>query len=328
MDADTILERRRLRRRATFWRVTAFLILAAAVFLLFARQPGIGPFAGSPRGEVARIDVDGFIGTRPDAVELIEDAAKSRRVKAILIRIDSPGGAAAGGEALYRALRAAAAKKPIVAVIDGIGTSAAYMTAIATDHIVAAESAITGSIGVIFQYAHFEELIGKLGAQYEEVKSAPLKGQPSPFTATSPEARAMLQQVVTSTYEWFVGLVADRRGFSTEEAHRLSDGSIFTGRQALGAKLVDAIGGESEARAWLASAKGVPADIPAVEWKKDEFGLPFFASRESGAIAWIARISGLDQILTPAAESFLPPRLMVDGLLSVWQAPGPIPNHR
>jgi protease-4 len=314
MDSEAVLERRRLRRRASFWRVSAFVILAVAVLLALGLSAGIeGLDRARARGQVAEIKIDGFIDTRPDAAELIEKAADNKTVRAILLRIDSPGGAASGGEALFRAIRAAAEEKPVVALIEGIGASGAYMAAIGADHIVARESAITGSIGVIFQYGHFEDLLGKIGAEYEEVKSAPLKGEPSIFDEPDPAAEAMVKAVVDDTYEWFVGLVADRRAMSAAEARRVSDGSIYTGRQALRLKLVDAVGGEPEARAWLASEKGVPTDLPGREWEKDESFLPLVGA---GALAGIARLVGIE----PAAN-LLPRRLAVDGLLSVWQGP-------
>jgi protease-4 len=187
MDTDAILEKRRLRRRASFWRVAAFVAVAAALVALFGISSEFdGLNAGAVRGQVADIKVDGFIPTRPDAVELIEAAAEDAAVKAIMLHIDSPGGAASGGEALYRAVRDASEQKPVVAVIDGLGASAAYMTAIAADHVVARESSLTGSIGVIVQYGHIEELMRKLGVAYEEVKSAPLKGEPSLFREPDP----------------------------------------------------------------------------------------------------------------------------------------------
>jgi protease IV len=317
MDTEAIVERRRLRRRASFWRVAAFVILAAAVIgaaIAASDMEGLGG-AGS-RGQVAEIKVDGFIATRPAAVELIGSAAEANAVKAILLHIDSGGGAASGGEALYRAVRKASETKPVVAVIDGIGASAAYMTAIAADHVIARESAITGSIGVIFQYAHFEELLAKIGAEYEEVKSAPLKGEPSLFREPAPGAEDMMRAVVDDTYDWFVGLVAERRGIPEGEARRLSDGSIYTGRQALRLKLIDAVGSDPEARAWLAAEKGVPGDLPVREWKKDTGFTSLFTA---DALAGLARLVGLDGEMA----SLLPRRLTVDGLLSVWQAPLP-----
>ena len=270
MDTEAIVERRRLRRRASFWRIAAFVIFAAAVIGVAIVAADMEEFAGAgSRGQIAEIKVDGFIATRPGAVDLIESATKATAVKAILLHIDSGGGAASGGEALYRAVRTASEAKPVVAVIDGIGASAAYMTAIAADHVIARESAITGSIGVIFQYAHFEELLAKIGAEYEEVKSAPLKGEPSLFREPAPAAEDMVRAVVDDTYDWFVGLVAERREMPEGEARRLSDGSIYTGRQALRLKLIDAVGSDAEARAWLVAEKGIPDDLPVREWKKD-----------------------------------------------------------
>jgi protease-4 len=325
MDADVIIDRRRLRRRASFWRAVAFLVFAFAVIAIVAATSGLGLDGKIRREQVARIAVDGFIDTRPRAAELITEAADAQAVKAILVRIDSPGGAAVGGEALYRAIRDAAEKKPVVAVIDGLGASAAYMTAIAADHIVARESAITGSIGVIFQFPHFEELMDKIGVKYSEVKSAPLKAEPSLFSENSPEALAMIQSVVDDTFNWFVGLVAERRNLDAVQARRLADGRIVTGRQALEAKLIDAIGGEPEARAWLASQKDISEDLPAVDWKESE--IPF-ASFASESMARIARLLGVDPVILPAATSLLPKRLVVDGLLMVWQAPFPVRNDR
>jgi protease-4 len=318
MDLDTILERRRLRRRATFWRVTAFVVAALALVAVAGRFTDIAGLRaldpGVQRGHVAVIRVDGFIATRPGAVEFIEAAAESDSARAIMVRIDSGGGAASGGEALYRAMRNAAVEKPVVAVIDGVGASAAYMTAIAADHVVARESAITGSIGVIFQYAHFEELLTRLGAEYEEVKSTPLKGEPSLFRAPAPGADEMVRAVVDDTYDWFVGLVEERRGMTEVAARRVSDGRIFTGRQALQLDLIDALGGEAEARAWLAAEHDIPESLPTREWKRDE---SLIGLLRTDALTALAGLLGLDE----TAAALVPQRLMVDGLLSVWQAP-------
>ena len=315
MDTEAILERRRLRRRASFWRVSAFVMLAAAILaVLSATADFDGVGATSVRGHVADIRVDGFIETRPGAVELLKKAEESKAVRAILLHIDSPGGAASGGEALYRAVRSAAAEKPVVAVIDGLGASAAYLTAIAADHVIARESSITGSIGVIFQYGNFEELLTKLGVEYGEVKSAPLKGEPSLFKEPNPAALEMISRLVMDSYDWFVGLVAERRRLPPEEARRLADGSIFTGRQALQLKLIDQLGSDEEARAWLAAEKGVSKDLPVQKMKQDDTLLPFLGA---DALAGMARLLGWDA----GAAALLPRRLTVDGLLSVWQAP-------
>jgi protease-4 len=124
----------------------------------------------------------------------------------------------------------------------------------------------------------------------------------------------MLQGVVNDTYNWFVGLVADRRNLDLPTARRLSDGSIYTGRRALELKLIDEVGGDREARAWLAAEKSVPIDVPAKEWTPDA---SIFSGFGTSALVGLARLVGLD----PTAASILPDRLAVDGLLSLWQAP-------
>ena len=325
MDTDAILERRRLRRRASFWRASAFVILAAALLAGMnwaSDERGFRPAA--VLGQIADIKVEGFIETTPKAVDLLKRASEDAAVRAILLHIDSPGGAASGGEALYRAVRNAAEKKPVVAVIDGLGASAAYMTAIAADHVIARESSITGSIGVIFQFGNFGELLGKLGIEYGEIKSAPMKGEPSIFKDPDPAALAMIQALVNDSYDWFVDLVAERRKFAPEEARRLADGSVFTGRQALALKLIDAVGSDEEARAWLAAEKGISEDLPLREWKDDE---GFFSLLGTDALAGFARLAGFDPGVSPAA-ALLPRRLTVDGLLSVWQGPISGRSHR
>jgi protease-4 len=314
MDAETILERRRLRRRASFWRVTAFVVAAVAIVVGASVATDMKSFeAVASGGQVADIKVDGFILTRPKAVELIDKAAKDASVKAIVLHIDSGGGAASGGEALYKSIRRASATKPTVAVIDGLGASAAYMTAIAADYVIARESAITGSIGVIFQYGNVGELLQKLGVSYDEVKSAPLKGEPSLFHEPPPGAEAMVKRVIDDTYDWFVGLVAERRKLPMATARSLADGSIYSGRQALRLKLIDAVGGDEEARVWLSDEKGISLDLPLKEWKPDD---SFFAALSENAVTGIARSLGFED-----AASILPRRLAVDGLLSLWQAP-------
>lgn len=315
MDAEVILDRRRLRRKTTVWRVIAFIMGITALLALLSALGGRSLLPQA--NHIARIEVDGFIPTRPDAAELIRDAADAKAVQAIVLRINSPGGAASGGEVLYRSVIDAAAKKPVVAVIDGLGTSAAYMTALGADRIIARESAITGSIGVIFQFGHFETLMDKIGVEFEEVKSRPLKGQPSPFKDPSPEALRMLQTVVNDTYNWFVGLVIERRGLDRSQAYELADGSIYSGRKAQENGLIDEIGGEDEALAWLAASRDISADLPVKNWRKSD---PVFGQFSSSAVAAIARLVGLEPEFYPAVESIVPQRLTVDGLLSVWQA--------
>ena len=190
------------------------------------------------------------------------------------------------------------------------------MIALAGDTIVAGESSITGSIGVLFQYPQIKELMDKIGISLEAIKSAPLKAEPSPFNPASEEAKAMIRAMVLDSYDWFVDLVAERRGLERAEALRLADGSIFTGRQALTSKLVDTLGGNEEIRAYLAE-KGIPENLPVIDYEPRSRGGLF--SLAPGAID-LLRLFGVEGTGTgPVIEKLGGEKLFLDGLVSVWQ---------
>jgi protease-4 len=319
MTADQIVDRRRMRRKLSFWRVTGFIaliLLIVAGAVVFSGRDAF-PLIATP--QIARISISGFITDDRAQTQLIEKLAETDAVSGVVVAIDSTGGATTGGESLYVALRKLAAAKPTVATVGTFGASAAYMAAIATDHIVARRTSITGSIGVIFQYPEVSELLEKLGVAVEDIKSAPLKAEPSPFKPTSEEARRVIAGIVKDSFDWFVDIVAERRGMLRGEAVALADGRIYTGQQALGAKLIDEIGGEDEAVAWLAT-QGVDDKLPVKDWKPRRDTGVF--SYTDAALLWIAKRMGLSPDLVPGGliERFLPESLKLDGLLSVWQA--------
>ncbi len=296
MDADAILDRRRLKRRLMFWRIAA----AVAVMALIA--VGIGKFAARDDTHVARLSIDGFIAEDRERGEAIEKLIKKDDVAAVIVRINSPGGTTTGSEQIYHALRRVAAKKPVVAVIGTIGTSGGYIVAIGADHIIARETSLTGSIGVLFQSAEFTGLLEKLGIKPFTLKSAPLKGQPSPLEPATEEVRKALTLLLEDSFDWFAGLVRDRRKLDPAEIKQVTDGRVFNGRQAIKLRLVDAIGGERTARIWLNETHGISLEMPArnVRW-----------GEEAGLIA-----RTLDTI---SGKLFKNERLTLDGLLSVWQ---------
>lgn len=267
-DAELLIDRRRLRRRLGLWRVLgiAGLIVAVAAIGYRVRAGATGSgFAVRP--QIARISVSGFIAGSEATAKLMKRVGEADAVKGVVVSINSPGGTTTGSEEIFRNLRALAAKKPLVAFVDGTAASGAYITAIAADHIVARETSLVGSIGVLFQYPDVSGLLDKVGVKVESVKSSPLKAEPSGFTPTSPEARAALAAVVGDTYAWFKGLVADRRGMDAQQLAAVSDGRVFSGRQSVPLKLVDELGGERQAVAWLETNKGVPKDLPVTDWK-------------------------------------------------------------
>jgi protease-4 len=270
LEADLLIDRRRLKRRVVLWRATAvvlFVLLAGGV-ALWQRQDGGGlgeaglPLLGRAGGHVSRLAVEGFISDDRKTIEAIDRLAKDRSVRAVLVSIDSPGGTVAGGESLYAALQRVREKKPVVAVMRGTAASAGYMVSLPAERIFAREATLTGSIGVILQSPDVSSLLSQLGVRVETLASGPLKGQPSPFQPLTPEGRAWLDRVIADMYEQFVARVAAGRHMEADKVRPLADGRVLTGRQALEAGLVDAIGGELEARAWLAEAHAVPADLP------------------------------------------------------------------
>ena len=185
----------------------------------------------------------------------------------MILRIDSPGGTTAGSEAVYEAVRKISAKKPVVAVMDTVAASGGYITALAADHIVARGNTITGSIGVIFSFPEVSKLLDTVGIKMEELKSGELKAEPSPYKPVTEKVRAVSMEMVKDGYDWFTGLVAERRQLPMPRVVELSDGRVYTGRQALAVKLIDEIGGEEQAVAWLETEKKLAANLPIEDWK-------------------------------------------------------------
>lgn len=311
--ADDIIDRRRLRRKLTFWRVAALLIAAIAIafgsYRLFAES------VGARGNHIAKVRIEGTITEDDELLERLGKIAEAERVKGVILTIDSPGGTTAGGEAIFEAVRDIAEKKPVVAQVGTLAASAGYMIASATDHIVARQSSIVGSIGVLVQFPNLTGLMENLGIGLEEIKSSPLKAEPSPFNETTESERAMVRRMIMDSYDWFVGLVTDRRPLSRQEVLALADGSVFTGRQALANKLIDELGGEDTAKAWLES-KGVDADLKVQEWKpKSDTGL-YGVLDPSGALA---RLLGVPAEGGELLEKIGVDRIFLDGLISLWQ---------
>jgi protease-4 len=312
--ADDLIDRRRLRRKLTFWRIAALVIAALAIVAASSWIYG-DEFGGTAVDHIAKIEIEGTITEDQDLLELLDDVRKSSTVKGVILSIDSPGGTTAGGEAIFDAVRLLAAEKPVVAQVGTLAASAGYMIASASDHIVARQSSIVGSIGVLVQFPDLTGLMEKVGIGLEEIKSSPLKAEPSPFNPTTEEERAMLRAMILDSYDWFVGLVADRRPLSRAEVLTLADGSVFTGRQALEKKLVDSLGGEREAANWLAT-RGVSADLRIIEWEPEEEGSVLFLGSSLAEMA--GRALGLPGHGGEFIREIGADRLFLDGLVSVW----------
>ncbi|MFN3891005.1 MAG: signal peptide peptidase SppA [Beijerinckiaceae bacterium] len=310
--ADHILDRSRLRRKVSFWRVVAVLAVIAAIGAAGWRLGGGSP--GPAEKHIARLSISGLITGDRETLALIERVGKSQ-AEGVIVAIESPGGTTTGAEKVYDELRRLSEKKPVVAVINSTGASGAYIAALGADRIVAHGNSLVGSIGVLFQYPNLTRALDALGVKMEEIKSSPLKASPNPFEETSPEARAAMESLVTDSYDWFRGLVRERRKLSDAELKVVADGRVFTGRQALNVKLVDQLGTERDAIAWLETEKKIGKDLPVREWRR-----PSTTGRWGiFSLASIAEASGLPALgaLLRQAENRAE-GASLDGLLALW----------
>jgi protease-4 len=297
IQTDSIIDRRRLKRRLNFWRIIGISAIAIAIIA------GVGRLAnfGYGKNHVARLAIEGIILDDQVRDEALINIASNNNVKALIITIDSPGGTFVGGEALFHRLRKISETKPVVALMGGTATSAAYMTAIAADRVYARAGTLTGSIGVILQTADITELLSTIGIKPEIVKSGPLKAQPNPMEEFSPAARTATEAVVQDFFDQFVDMVTDRRDLSRTDVITLADGRVFSGRQAKTNGLVDAMGSLEEARDWLAENKNISKSVPIID-----------VELSYGEEPWRNLVTGL------IGKTLLSERLGLDGMISLW----------
>ena len=322
LDSDLIVDRRRIRRKLTFWRVLAALLAIAAIAVVgVAVSPG-GRGAFTTAGSIARINIEGLIRSDQDRVEALERLENSHAA-AVVVHINSPGGTTAGSEQLYDSLMRLKAKKPLVVVVEGLAASGGYITAIAADHIVAQQSSLVGSIGVLFQFPNFSELLKTIGVKVEEVKSSPLKAAPNGLEPTSQEARDALDALVKDSYAWFKGLVKERRGMDDTQLEKIADGRVFTGHQAIDLKLIDELGDEKTAVAWLVAQKNVKKDLPVRDYKlSPRFGdLTFLRTAASITLDTLG-LSAIAHQVEQVGVTQAVDRLGLDGMLALWHPAG------
>jgi protease IV len=301
LTSDTLLERLYLKRQIHFWRICTLAVVAVFTLYTVEHANNISPVAGK---FIARFAVEGMISDDVKREKLLKSIAEDENIQAVIVRIDSPGGTAVGGESLYTSLKDIAKIKPVVAVCRTICTSAGYMTALASHHIIVQDSSITGSIGVLLQAAEFSEMASKLGVTPITIKSSPNKAVPLPTEKLLPEQRVVLQSVIDDFYGIFVEMVSKARNLKDAELKAVTDGRIFTGRQAKQLKLVDAIGGEQEALDWLKKEKNIDStlDIRDMEVENEKESLVEKLS------AW----TGLNFLSQHG-------RNQLDGLMLIWQ---------
>ncbi len=316
LQADILVDRRRLKRRLVFWRLAAIALVLGLITVLVVQIDELAVAAGL-RPHIARVNVTGIIQDNREQQQLLRDLAKNDQVKAIILSINSPGGTTTGGESLYEAILEAGEKKPVVAVFGTIATSAAYLIALASDQIVARANTITGSVGVIFQWAEVTELMKTIGVKVEEIKSGKLKATPSPFQPLDEAGRKLTEEMVQESQAWFLGLVLKRRKVEADAVPGLRDGRIFSGRHAQQLKLIDQIGGEQTAVKWLETERDITPDLKIIDWEPaEDNGLGLSSSIARG----LARVSGLapQTIQSLLFGGSTGNAVQLDGLVSLW----------
>ncbi len=297
--ADLLIDRKRLKAQITKWRTLALLLLLGGVAAYFGdlgrhASPGI-------KGDyIAQLTIEGIMADDAKRDELMKEIRDDAHVKAVIVQFDSPGGTTVGGEVIYLQLKDIAKKKPVVGVMRTLCASACFMASLGTDHVVAREGTLTGSIGVLLQSMEISRLADKLGITPITIKSGAMKDVPSlgePFTE---EQRKIVAEVVTDAYDHFVRLIVERRQMDDARVRQLADGRVYTGSQALKLKLIDGIGGTDEAIEWLEQNKKINPKLtvrdvkPAPEFDSlwDELG------QATGIKIFSARAVGLDGLVS------------------------------
>jgi protease-4 len=320
LDTDHIVDRRRMRRKLTFWRALAVLVAIVAVVGIAAMFRGSSAGLVQPTGpQISRVTIRGIIRGDEDRLKALENLSNSRATRAVIVHIDSPGGTTVGSEELHDALRRVANKKPMVVVVDGMAASGGYIAAMAADHILTQKTSLVGSIGVLFQVPNVSHLLDTIGVKVEEIKSSPLKAAPNGLEPTSPEARAAIESLVRDSYAWFKDMVKDRRKLDGEALDHVSDGRVFTGRQAVELKLVDEIGQEREAIEWLAKTNNIDPKTPVRDWRlTPRFNELSFIHLGTSALLEAVGLGAAARRLESLGLLQAVEKLNLDGLLALW----------
>jgi len=240
---------------------------------------GLGLLGGdgwqfSLRGKVGIIPIEGIIGDSGELVEQINEFADDRRIKAVVLRIDSPGGGVAPSQEIYQAVRELKKKKKVVASMGSVAASGGYLIAVAADRVVANPGSITGSISTVMHYANVEELLKKVGVRSSVVKSGKFKDIGSPTREMTAEEKSLIQAIVDDIYDQFVRTIAENRKLPVQRIFELADGRIFSGRQAKDLGLVDELGGLQDAvllAGKLSGMEGTPETVRGMKKKTTLF---------------------------------------------------------
>ena len=273
-----------------FVAIFAITIMAGflAVVVLFARGVGeedLGSYSVKTSAAVGVVDLHGEIISSDKFRASLKKFADDKKIKAVVIRIDSPGGSVGASEEMYRAIKETNEKKPVVCSLGNIAASGGLYASLGCRKVVTNEGTLTGSIGVILMIPNVSTLLNRFGLDMTIVKSGKFKDAGSPFHPLGEEERGLLQALVNQTYEQFVRAVAGARGLSVEAVKKFADGRVVLGEDAVKIGLADEIGGLSRA-AKLALVAANINDEPEIVVPKPG-GLPaWFVDNEESFLSW------------------------------------------
>jgi protease IV len=273
--------------------IVFFIMLSIASFFSGNRRPtaSLSVVGG---GNVALVKIEGLLATSEPVVNEVNDYAEDGSIKAIVLRIDSPGGGVVPSQEIFNAVRNAKKEgKKVVVSMGSVAASGGYYIAAAADKIVANPGTLTGSIGVKMEFANVEKLLEKIGVKGMVVKGGLYKDIGSPFRDMTEAERKLLQDVIDDVHGQFIDAVAEGRGLPKADVVAIADGRILTGRQALSLKLVDQLGDLDDSVKLAGELAGIRGRPHIVEKKKK---LPFLEYLKEESAAWISEvlIRGLD----------------------------------
>jgi protease-4 len=272
-----------------------FLLISFAVFagltlgvmtLVAWMTRGTSGFDGEAVGVV---EIEGAIVDARDTIEYIRRFRKDEDIKAILIRIDSPGGAVGPSQEIYREIRKTVETKTVVASMGAVAASGGYYVACATDGIVANPGTITGSIGVIMGYTNFRQLLDKIGMVPVVIKSGPYKDTGSPTREMRDDEREILQSITSDIHEQFVTAIVEGRKMNRAQVEKVADGRIFTGEDAKAKGLVDRLGNFEDALEWAGELGGIDGDVVPVYARDEKLSLLRYLM-SSSISDWMSRV--------------------------------------
>lgn len=263
---DYLIERKSMKSKIQLWKGLFFIPILLLLIVLFDKN-----LLNFKDGKfIARISIEGTIEEDAKKFRKIEALAKNKNVEAVILTINSGGGGVTASEQLYLALKKIREQKPIVSVMGTLAASGGYMISLATDRIFAHSSTITGSIGVLSMSFEVTELAEKLGIKLNSFKSTEMKAGINPLEKVTPEVREAQMALINDLCNFFIDIVAKERKLDPEIAKKLGNGMVYTGRQALELKLVDAIGGEDAALKWLEEEKKIDPTLKVKEIDLEE----------------------------------------------------------